>query len=167
MRPFQFTENSITAGLAYAFWKSSTSRNMWIALFIWYILTIELLVEFNWWLPILNLAYISGITAAIFVYNTVVNKPFVTGMFLRVIFAGVIIAIANGVIVIVLGIFSLNVIASHFADWLDAIIFNIEIGIVIGLAVGIGIEIAEYLNKKLSEYELELASSDDVVHKTN
>jgi hypothetical protein len=167
MRSFQFTESSITAGIAYAFLKSSTPRNLWASLFVWYVVLTGLLVEFNWWLPILNLAYISGITAAIFIYNRVMNKPFANRAILRIIFGGAITATANGFIIVALGLFSSKSVVSHFTVWLDAIKFNVEIGAVIGLAIGIGIEIAEYLNGKLTEYETELESEDEIVHKTS
>jgi len=35
MRSFQFTESSVTAGLAYTIFKKPTLRNIWVALFIW------------------------------------------------------------------------------------------------------------------------------------
>jgi len=162
MRSFQFTESSITAGLAYAFWKSSTTRNVFAALFIWYVLATGLFVEFNWWLPILHLAYIGGITASIYLYNIVV-KRYARRAILRIIFAGAIIAVANGFILIVLSLFRFDAAISHLTTRLEWANRNMELGAIIGLAIGIGIEIAEYLNGKFIEHEHSI--EEEVVHK--
>ncbi len=167
MRPFQFAVSSISAGLAYAFSKSSIQRHLLPALFVWYVVLTGLLVKLTWWSLILNFAYVGGITSAIFVYNYAASKPYSNRIILRIIYAGAIIAIANGLILMFLGIFSVKVIFFHFSVWLSAIEYNVEIGAVIGLAIGLGIEIAEYLNGKMNEYETDLLGEDEIVHKTS
>jgi len=167
MKAFQFTESGVTAGLAYAFFKSSMTRNLWTALFVWYVVLCGLLIEFNWWLLILNLTYIGGITGGILLYNRVVAKPYLNKLFLRIIFAGAIISIANSIIIVVLGIFSLWVVVAHFPVWSDAIWFNMKIGAIIGLAIGIGIELAEYFDGALVEYENNLVDEEESVQRTD
>ncbi|MDE3056740.1 MAG: hypothetical protein KGJ59_02115 [Bacteroidota bacterium] len=157
MRAFQFTVSSITAGIAYAMLKSPVPRNLWAALFSWYIILTGLLITFNRWMLILNLVYIIGVTVAIFVYNNVAAKPFLKRAVLRVAFAGAIIATTNGLIIIVLSLVSVRtVIVSHFTTLLKWVNLNMQFGAIIGLAVGIGIELAEYLDKNVVAYENQL-----------
>jgi hypothetical protein len=153
MKASQFFISSITAGLAYAFLKSSKPRNLWAALLIYFIVFAGLRVEVSWWNTILNLVYISLITAAIFVYNYIVRKPFSKYVILRIIFASAITSIANGLIIVVLGAFNVQVIVNQFSHWFEAVEFNVMIGAMIGLAIGVGIELAEYFNSALVEYE--------------
>ena len=104
IRAFQFLGSSITAALVYAVLKSYSSRYLWPVLFVWYVILTGLIVEFNWWLPILNLAYIGGITAAIYAYNYITTRLFVNSAALRIVSSGTIISIVNGLIIIVLSL---------------------------------------------------------------
>ncbi|GEM_PF-1396301 len=167
MWPFQFTVSSIPAGVAYALNKSSMRRHLLPALLIWYIILTGLIVKLTWRSVILNFAYVVVITLAVFVYNYVVTKPFSSKAILRIVFAGAIISIANGSITILSAIYLFKFILANSVVWLNALEHNAEIGAVIGLAIGAGIEIAEYLNNKLCEHEINLISKDKIVHKDN
>lgn len=146
MVPFQFVESSITAGLAYAFLKKSTYRNMAAALCGWYFIALLTFADINPWLPILYGAYILGITAAILIDDYIITKLGATNPFVRIIFAGAIISVMNGVIIVALRLVSWQF--SHF-EWSFK---NMEYGAIIGLAVGIGIELAEYADRKMAEF---------------
>jgi hypothetical protein len=148
MVSFQFTISSITAGLSYAALRGKTPRNGLAALLIWYLVLMFLIEEFNSWLPILNLAYLLGIAGAIFVYEYVIRKLLVRGKAQRIAAAAVFTAIANGLIVVTLGLVTTNAIY-HPARILEVGYHNVQIGTLIGLAIGIGMEIAEYLLEKL------------------
>ena len=167
MRPFQFTVSSISAGIAYAFLKSSMRRHLLPALFIWYVVLTGLLVKLTWWALILNLTYISGVACAILIYSYAITKPYSNRIILRIIYSGAIMSSINCLIMIALAVFSLNAIFSHFSVWLSSVKHNAELGAIIGLAFGLGIEIAEYLNGKLNQYEIALPGEDEIVHKTS
>jgi hypothetical protein len=160
MRASQFMVSSITAGLSYALLKSSAQRNFWSVIFVWYVLLCGVFVEFNRWLIILNAVYIGGISGAILLYTYVVPLKYTNNFMVRIFFAGAIISVANGIIIVVLGFFSFGTIMSHFSVWWESVLFNLKIGSIIGLGVGAGIEIAEYFNGALVEYEEGLAEEE-------
>ena len=161
MKASQFMASGITAGLSYAFWKSEKPWNMYAALFCWYIAATFLLIDFNRWLLILNLSYIGCIASAVVLNNFVAGKPFAKNFIVRIFFAGAIIAIANGVIIVILGMFSYFTIINRLSIRQEALLFNVKIGSVIGLAAGAGIELAEYFNGALVEYEQNIEEESD------
>jgi hypothetical protein len=163
--PVQFTVSSITAGIVYAALKSQSPRIVWAMLLIWYALLTGREALHNSWLFILYFTYIVGITVAIFAYNHIVTKPAVNRVVLRPIFAAAIIAIVNGLIIILLELIQYIVYGIHFRIRLDIVNLNTQFGAIIGIAIGTGIEIAEYLIRKLSEDEEEIMIEDLTQHK--
>lgn len=156
MKAFQFTVNSVTIGVAYAGLKSSSTRNGFAALFVWYVLLTAVIGEFNSWLPILSLAYIVGMASATFVHQRAVKMRLLRGAIQRIVAAGAIIAIANALIVVFLALFSLKVAVSHASRMMETIYHNLQLGALIGLATGLGMELAEYLNRKFIEHQNEI-----------
>lgn len=146
MRAFQFTMSGVSIGLAYAAWKGHVIRNGLAALFVWYAVLTGLIEEFNSWLLILNFAYIGGMAGATFVHQRVVETRSVRGGIQRVALAGALMAIANGLIVVFLSLFSFNAVVAHAATWMEVTYHNLQLGALIGLSTGSGMELAEYLN---------------------
>jgi hypothetical protein len=166
MKAFQFTMSSITIGIMYAALKGQSIRNGFAALFVWYVILTGLIEEFNSWLLILNLAYIGGMAGATFVHQRVVKTRLIHGAIQRVAVAGVIMAIANGLIVICLATFSWKVAISHAARIVETVYYNLQLGALIGLATGLGMELAEHLNGRFldlhSELELDKSATNGV-----
>ena len=167
LMPIQFTLSSITAGIVYAALKSQSPRSVWAMLFVWYALITGREAMHNSWLFILAFVYIAGITSAMFAYNYIVARPLANRLVLRPIFAAAITALVNGLIIIALALISYMVYGVHFKIRLDIVNSNVQFGAIIGIAIGIGIEIAEYLIKKLNEDEEEMIAEETTEQKTS
>ena len=165
LMPYQFIGSSITAGIVYAMLRSQSPQSVWAILFVWYALLTGREGIHNSWLFILYFTYIAGITAAIFAYNYIVARPFANRVALRPIFAAAITAVVNGLIIIALELISYMVYGVHLKFRLDIVNSNAQFGAIIGLAIGIGIEIAEYIIRKLSESGEEDMIEDFTQHK--
>jgi len=148
LKTFQFTLSSVTIGIAYAASKAHNTRNGVAALFVWYVILTGLVREFNFWLLILNLAYIGGMTGATLVHQHFAKRGLVKGAIGRIVLAGVIVAVANGLIVWFLSLFYLKTTISHAAAIMETVFFNLQLGALIGVATGLGMEVAEYLIAK-------------------
>jgi len=151
MKAFQFTMSSVTIGVAYAALKGHRMRQGFAALFVWYAILTGLIEEFNSWLLILNLAYIGGMAGATAIHQRAVNRRLVHGAIQRIVLAGVVISVANGLIVVFLALFSFTVAVTHAATIMDTIYYNLQLGALIGLATASGMELAEYLKGKFPD----------------
>jgi predicted RNA-binding Zn-ribbon protein involved in translation (DUF1610 family) len=147
MRAFQFTFSGITAGLFYAAMKEGNRRLGFVALFVWYLVSTFLVEhrEFSSWLLVLNLAYLVGIAGATYLHGRLVDASLVRGIAQRIAAMGVLIALANGFIVVILSSFSLRSAMNHPMIVLEQSFRNLQLGTLLGLAIGIGVEIAEYV----------------------
>lgn len=156
--PFQFTQSGVTAGLFYASLKNLSSvKNGIAALFVWYVLLQTLFVKFNTWLPILDLGYVGGIAAAIYLYAYVIRKKLIHGIVQRLAASIVFLGLTNVLIVILLSLVQLVLysyqrthIASFFSEVLRGIRINLLVGCLIGFGAGVGIEFVEYYLKRLN-----------------
>ncbi len=153
MRAFQFTFSGITAGLFYAAIKEGNLRIGFAALLVWYLVSTFLIEhgESNSWLLVLNLAYIAGIAGAVYLYGRLVQASLLRGIAQPIAAMGVLIALANGLIVIVLASLSGRQMLAHPMIVLEQSFRNLQLGTLLGLAIGIGIEIAEYLLRRQAE----------------
>jgi hypothetical protein len=150
MRASQFLVSGVSIGLAYAAFRGHAIRNGLAALLVWYAVLTGLIEDFNPWGLILNFAYIGGMAGATFVHQRVVETRFVRGAIQRVALAGAFMAIANGLIVVFLALFSWKVVLTHAATWIEVVYYNLQLGALIGLATGLGMELAEYLNANVA-----------------
>jgi len=153
MRAFQFTYSGITAGLFYAAIKEGKLRLGFAALVVWYLVLTFLIEhgESNSWLLVLNLSYFVGIAGATYLHGRLVRASLVRGFAQPVAAMGVLTALANGLIVVVLASSSLRVMLDHPMVVVEQSFRNLQLGTVLGLAIGIGIEIAEYLLRRQAE----------------
>lgn len=149
--PFQFVQSGVTAGLFYASLKNLTSiKNSIAALFVWYVLLLTLLVKFNTWLPILDLAYLGGIAAAIYLCKYVVDKGLIHGIVQRLATSIVFLGLANVLIIVLLSTIQFifyhhaRQVSIFFSELPLRIRANLIIGCAIGFGAGVGIEIVEY-----------------------
>jgi hypothetical protein len=148
-RASQFTISSITIGITYAALKSASPRNGLAALFVLYILAVGLLVPFNWWLLILDFAYIAGIAATIYLHQRLVKRPIVRGPLMRIALGGVLVSLANGLIIVVLSLFNFHVWLARISIIMEEVRGNLQFGALIGLATASGMELAEYWERIL------------------
>lgn len=153
MRAFQFSFSGMTAGLFYAAMKEGNLRLGFAALFVWYLVLTFLIEhgEFNSWLLVLNLAYIVGIAGAMYFYGRLVQASLLRGIAQPIAAMGVLTALANGLIVVVLASFSLRQVLDHPMVVVEQSFRNLQIGTLLGLAIGIGIEIAEFVLRRQAE----------------
>ncbi|MCX6144508.1 MAG: hypothetical protein NTZ35_14970 [Ignavibacteriales bacterium] len=141
--PFQFTLSSISAGLFYGISKSSSYRNALAVALIWNVVS-TLIAVHNWWMFIVFLIYIAGISAAVYVYMIVVKRPLFNGILQRVVTASLLTGTFNALVILLLSVLQFTF--SHFrlSAVPNAAVDNFQLGTLIGLGVGVGIEIAEY-----------------------
>lgn len=153
MRAFQFAFSGITAGLFYAAIKEGNFRLGFVALFVWFLILTFIIEggEDNSWLLALNCTYIVGIAGALYLHRRLVEASLVRGIAQPIAAMGVLIALANGLIVILLASFSLRQVLDHPMVVLEQSFRNLQIGTLLGLAIGIGIEIAEYVLRRQAE----------------
>ena len=150
MMASQFLTSGVTAGVSYAAWKSSRWRDGLAALVVWYFVETFLITEYNWWLLVLSFAYIAGIGAGMLLFVTFVRKEIVHGMMQRIAAAGVIIAIANAIIIVFLGFWSWTAVKASPGYFASMVFRNLQFGTLIGVGIGLGAECAEYIILRLS-----------------
>ena len=165
LMPSQFTVCSGTAGIVYTTLKSKKRRKEWAMLIVWYAIYTGQQSMYNSSVLIRSLTCIAGMTFAVLVYNRIVIRPFANRMVLRPIFAAAIVALVNGLLAIALEFIAYMVYHVPFKIQLDTVMSNAHMGAIIGFAIGIGIEIAEYLIRKMHEYKGEVVTEDSTQHK--
>jgi hypothetical protein len=146
----QFFTSGVTAGIFYAALKAGRWRDGLAVLLVWYLVMVFLLTRYNPWLLVLSFAYIAGIAAAVWVYHYFVRREFVRGMIQRLAAAGVITAIANALIVVFLGLWSVHAVLASPGYFASVVFRNLQLGTMIGIGFGIGVEIVEFALMKMS-----------------
>jgi hypothetical protein len=146
----QFLTGGITAAIAYSAFKTPRWRDGFVALLVWYIVLTFLVEQYRAYLLILNFAYVAGIAAAVFLYCYFVRKEVVRGLLQRVAAAGVILAIANALIILFLGMFNLHTVSASPGSYASAALRNLQIGTLIGIGFGLGVELAEYIIRRMT-----------------
>jgi hypothetical protein len=146
----QFLAGGITAAIAYSALKTSRWRDGFVALLVWYIVLTFLVVQYHAYLLILNFAYVAGIAAAVYLYYYFVRKEVVRGLLQRVAAAGVILAIANAFIILFLGMFNLHAVYASPGSYASTILRNLQLGTLVGIGFGLGVEIAEYIIRRMT-----------------
>lgn len=144
-RASQFLTSSITSALWYSALKASRLREGLAALFVWYILLSVVLVRPDSWLLLLRLVYVLGLAAAVAVYIYAVKNDLVRGVTQRVAAMGVITALVNGLIIVVLALFSGPLLFHYPVSIVAAAFENVQLGTLLGIGLGAGMELAEYL----------------------
>ena len=161
MVAFQFISSGCTSGLAYASLRSPNARSGLASLVLWFVVLTWLIETFNPWLLALNTTYVVEIAGAVFCYEILTQKPLFKLAISRILLAGVLLTLANALIIVTLDLISVVIARGHFA-WFFRIIgksllINTHYGALIGLAVGCGIEIANLfvtrLNKLLEAHQ--------------
>jgi hypothetical protein len=148
MMSFQFTMNSITAGLSYALFKRTSVLNSFLILFCWFLIFTVLEAFNNRWMYVLNLTYIAGIASVVYLYLYLIEKSILRGPIPRIAVFTVTSGIVDTLHVIILVFISLSWSSlqnSQFSSHvLDTCWFNFQTGIMIGFAAGIGIEVVDH-----------------------
>lgn len=146
----QFLSGGITASIAYAALKTPRWRDGFVALLVWYIVLTFLVVQYRAYLLIPNFAYVAGIAAAVYLYYYFIRKEMVRGVLQRVAAAGVIMAITNAVIMVFLGMFNLHAVYASPGSYASTVFRNLQLGTLIGIGFGLGVEIAEYIIRRMA-----------------
>jgi len=147
---YQITMASITVGIFYSMLKGSNLRNALAVLLIWYVISLTFSSRHNYSILILNLTYIAGLSLAVYLYMLAIRKSLVGNAVGRIASFVITTAVINTLIILVLALLSLPRAIDSPNLILDAGYFNLKMGTLIGLILGIGIEIAEYVVRKIS-----------------
>jgi hypothetical protein len=158
MMASQFLTSGITAAIFYTSLHTLRRRDGIVALFVWYIVLTFSVEQYNWWLAILNFAYIAGIASAVYLYWYFIRREIVRGLVQRVAAAGVMTGVANAVIIVFLWLVSALVSALFAAHAVfpspgfiaSAIFRNLQFGTLIGIGFGIGADLAEYIVRRMT-----------------
>lgn len=144
---FQFFITGITLGIAYAMFYSNSVVKGIVTLFLWFILMTSFISNHNSWVYILEGTYICSMAVSISLFLFIIRKFLVSNILIKIIISSILLGVTNGLIIIVLNLFSPGLFFTHFSTILDAIFINLKIGFSIGLCLEIGIELAESIIK--------------------
>jgi hypothetical protein len=147
--PSQFVTSGVTASVFFAALASPRRRDGYIALLVWYAVLTFLVGRFTLWQANVYGAYVAGVAAAVYVYNSFVRREIVRGGVQRVASAGVLMAIANAVIMVYLGLFSWHTVFASTGFFASMVFRNLQFGTLIGIAFGIGAEFAGYIIRRM------------------
>jgi hypothetical protein len=141
--PFQFTLSSISAGLFYGVSKSSSYRNALAVVLVWYVVS-TLVALHNWWAFVVLFFYITGYSAAVYVYMIVIKRPPFNGILQRVVTASILTGTFNVLVILLLSVLQLTFRRLTLSLVPSAALDNFQLGSLMGLGTGVGIEIAEH-----------------------
>ena len=165
---FQFTVNSITAGLSYALLKWTSKLRSVVVLFCWFVLLTVLEDVNNRWMYLLNCTYIVGISGAMFAYLYLCDKPILNSPIRRIALLSLLVGLVNTLHVIILAAISLGSSMFQNPHFFSNCEFNFEAGSLIGLAAGLGAEIVDrsfvqrtFTALKLRTSEVDTTSDND------
>jgi hypothetical protein len=145
MVAFQFLVSGVTAAVFYPFLKSGRRWEGLVPLAVWFLLLTFFIGQYTPFLPVNNFLYVTGIAAAVGVYESLVRRELLRGLLQRVASAGVIIAIANAVIYALLSLRFWPAVSTSFGYYASMAFRNLQFGTLIGIGFGLGVEAAEYL----------------------
>ncbi|MCX6121266.1 MAG: hypothetical protein NTX44_06565 [Ignavibacteriales bacterium] len=145
MWPFQFLVSGITIGIAFTTFREKNYRGGIALLILWYLVLTIPTSQGNSWIFILEGVYAVIISAAVYLYIHIVGKSFIKNEIFRIITSTLIIGIFNSLIILVLGLYTLQSLFRNFPSIVDAMFLNLKIGGMLGLFMGVGIELSDYL----------------------
>jgi len=145
MWPFQFLVSGITIGIAFTTFREKNYRGGLALLLLWYLVLTIPISQGNSWIFILEGVYTVIISAAVYLYIHIARKSFIKNEISRIVTSTLIIGIFNSLNILVLSLYTLQSLFSHFPSIVDAMFLNLKIGAMLGLFMGVGIELADYL----------------------
>ena len=138
----QFFSTGITLGIASSMFFFKRYREGAALLFVWYLILVIFFSTHNPWIFILDAVYTSIMGLTVYFYFKIIRTSAEINTIVRILFAAMFISIANGIIIIVLGMFVPLASFYESSRMLEIIIFNSQIGFGLGLLMGIGAELA-------------------------
>ena len=141
--PFQFLVSGITIGLSYAAFREKYTRQGTGLLTLWYVVLLGSVGQWYEWIFILEGTYIAVISLGVYLIIRIVQKPIINNAFLRIGTSMSVLAIANSLIIVILGFFSLSHFVSQLQQEFDAMSLNLKVGAMLGLFMGIGVELSD------------------------
>ena len=153
MSPSAYGVNAVTLGISYAMFTARRFRDGFTMLLVWYIVVTGLFFHRHtgWWNFLMEAHYIIGLagTAALYVY--VIEKKLPLHHWVqRVILWTLLCGITHGIIVILMQIITARFF-SHLPLVASYSYHNLRSGIMVGLISGLGLELSEYLLRKMKE----------------
>lgn len=148
--PSQFVTSGIAASVCYAALASPHRRDGIIALIVWFLVLTFLVGRFALSQANANAGYVAGVGAAVYVYDRFVGREIVRGGVQRVASAGVLLGLANAVIMVYIGLFSWRTVFASTGFFASMVFRNLQFGTLVGIAFGLGAELAGYVLRKTS-----------------
>jgi len=145
----QFLTSGVTAGIAYAALHLPRVRDGIAALIIWFVVLTFLVERPSMHLGVMNLVYLAGIAGAVYVYMSFIRRGVVRGALQRVASAGVLTALANALITVVLGFALRTLVFTSVGFFASTVFRNLQYGTLVGIGIGVGAELAELLIGRL------------------
>ena len=141
--PFQFLVSGVTIGLSYAAFREKYTRQGTGLLTLWYVVLLGSVGQWHEWIFILEGIYITVISLGVYFIIRILQKPMINNAFLRIGTSMGVLAIANSLIIVILGFFSLSHFVSQLQQEFDAMSLNLKVGAMLGLFMGIGVELSD------------------------
>jgi hypothetical protein len=147
--PFQFLVSGITVGIAYAAFSKNHFSTGAAILFVWYIILTSWISDHNTWVLILEGTYITIFSASVYLYIKIIQKYEIENILIRIIISAVLFGIINSLIVVILSLFSPQILLTNFQRVLSPMMLNFGIGTGIGLFFGIGVKLSDSFVKSV------------------
>lgn len=147
--PFQFLVSGIIVGIAYAAFSKNHFSTGAAILFVWYIILTSWISDHNTWVLILEGTYITIFSASVYLYIKIIQKYEIENILIRIIISAVLFGIINSLIVVILSLFSPQILLTNFQRVLSPMMLNFGIGTGIGLFFGIGVKLSDSFVKSV------------------
>ena len=152
--PFQFLISGIVIGLSYAFFITNKIKEGIAVLVLSFIISSGLITPHHTWNFILTGTYVCVMACAVYLFLFIIRKQYFTDRLMCIVTAGVIIGVANSLIILVLRLFSPLSSFAQLPMLVEALHLNLKIGTVMGLLFGIVTELSKYfISSFLSQKE--------------
>jgi|GEM_PF-2844277 len=151
--PSQFVTSGVAASVVFAALASPRRRDGAIALLVWFVVLTFIVGRFTLLHANVNAAYVAGVGASVYAYDSCVRRGTLRGGVQRVAFAGVLTAVANAVIMVYLALFSWYTVFASTGFFASMVFRNLQIGTLVGIAFGLGAELAAYIIRGMSGKE--------------
>ncbi len=146
--PFQFLISGITLGISYAVFSAKRIKEGIGILALFFMFSSGVVTPHEIWHFVQNGVYIGVLACAVYVHLFLIRKRVVTNRIVSVVAAGAVIGIANGLVILVLSLFSPFAVWAHTSILLQAVHLNLRVGALAGLLFGIGIEISTFVIRR-------------------
>ena len=142
-RTFQFVDNGIIVGIAYAALRSKSPRDGFAFLVPWYFISTGLIGRSHGWFLVVAAVNMMANIAVAYGCHRAAMSPFFPDRIRRILAATLLSIAANALTVLTLALFLIRTMWHQGVRVLNNSYDNAQLGAFIGIGVGIGIEVAE------------------------